>query len=325
MVAYLDQNLFGTDAANEPVLADAVRGALTDAQRFPAVATGEGPPRMQLVWGPAALRMPGAVVATNMLFVVKDVVSGGLVVVVRGTPDLSLDAVFDEVLALRLVPWEPREPAGEARIARGVRTALDLIEAAVPCAGQEGCAEVVPGSGRTLHTFLSETQAQGDAPVMVTGHSFGGTLAHPLALWLHERGIADVSVTSFAAATAGDAGFAARHDAALGSRATRAWNQLDLLPHWWAPTTMRAAPKLYAACGIEPGLLAAWVDELLASEVRLDDYTHVLPATPALAGAACAPRIDGPSPYLQEILFQHIEGYVPLLDLAGCVDTTPAD
>jgi len=116
-----------------------------------------------------------------------------------------------------------------------------------------------PQNAGTLIDFLKTFVADAKKPVdiYVTGHSKGGGLAPVLALWLADTrsappeqwdpdNKANLHVCSFAAPTAGNAGFASHFQSQiLRANVYRLANPYDIVPHAWDPDEIRQIPDLY--------------------------------------------------------------------------------
>lgn len=117
----------------------------------------------------------------------------------------------------------------------------------VPWPGAAG-ARIGPGTARGLAGLLALTDAAGvpladavarlppDAPLTVTGHSLGGTLAPVLALRVSGTSPGrSIAATSFAGMTPGDGAFADLFGpgSALEGRVRRVFNTLDTVAYGW--------------------------------------------------------------------------------------------
>jgi Lipase (class 3) len=170
-------------------------------------------------------------------------------------------------------------------------------------------------STNTLLEFLKGFVAGVPAPVdvYVVGHSKGGALAAALALWLVDTQggavahrdqwdpitNAKVHLYSFAAPTAGNAGFASRFTRKITS-AYRLANPYDLVPHVWNPDDVREIPTLY---GSQLNALRLPADAL-ALALQITAYQHEVSSA----------RWTGPSVaqsnFLQRAGVEHLDSYL---------------
>jgi ubiquinone biosynthesis protein len=279
--------------------------------------------RWQVAWGPGIARLGGdGLTADNMIYVVRDGQDRSrYAVVIRGTNPLSIPDMATEVQQVyEQRPW-PYGGAGTPQIALGVSIGLSAIQGMVADAG-------VPGAGRTLGQFLADATSQGEAiRVSVAGHSLGATLASTLALWLAQVQGSDwdaarkstVSATTFAGFTAGNPDFAAAFDAVLGGRCDRVANSLDIVPHTFAIADIQQVMQIYQPHLATPFLfklgLNHTIDRLQTAGVT---YQHVQ------AGAAPLPGVFNTAHphFFQQMIWQHVEGYLTALGLDADVDVT---
>ncbi len=182
--------------------------------------------------------------------------------------------------------------------------------------------------GDDVLTFLKSAvaSARGPVEIVVTGHSKGGALAPTLALWLHEtRGTAGdaayrwdpderaiVSCYAYAGPTAGNAPFAERSNRLIGDRCHRIHNGLDVVPHAWMPSDLRAIGTLYGAPVVPvPGLAdlaGAVADVVTQQEVG---YTQIGNDVQRLAGVIDPSKPD----FALQMVHQHLQGYLDQMGL----------
>lgn len=311
LLAYLHQARTGAEA----LVARAVLRSLEEALANQPAVAGD----WTVVWGPALSKLhPEDVFYDNLMFVAKSTRRpDDYAVVVRGTPFLSGSAwIFEDFGVHRQVPWPYGAAPPEARIAHGTSQGLEALKSMTAPDG-------VPGAGSTLLDFLGAAARRAAGPVSleVTGHSLGGTLCTPLALFLEDAragwdpaGAAGIGCTSFAGLTPGNRAFAAFAEGRVRTR--RVVNSKDLAPLAWNEATMAAAPELYLP-RIEMGLLRpAWDGlELL---VRGRDYLQTEPQG----------RLQGevdPSykSFLSQFAYQHLCAYPILLGVPEVLEILP--
>jgi Lipase (class 3) len=175
-------------------------------------------------------------------------------------------------------------------------------------------------SADTLLQFLRNFVANAAGPVniYVVGHSKGGALAPVLALWLADtqgRAVVDpaqwdleskaiLHLYSFAAPTAGNAGFADRFKQRI-SDAYRLANPYDIVPHAWDPNEVREIPDLYGD-QLQALKLPA---NALALALQVVAYQHEVP------GALWLGTGVAQSNFLQRAGVEHLDSYLRELGL----------
>ncbi|KAI9009251.1 hypothetical protein DFJ74DRAFT_687486 [Hyaloraphidium curvatum] len=195
------------------------------------------PGAFQLEWGPA---YSGA----NLIYAVSYKTSSGspvfLSVVIRGT-DISAGAfgllkqIFQDFDACQVVDYTPsvldckvtKRDSSKSQIAKGTCSGLKQL------LGLSGTINAT-GSASTLIPFLdSYRTANADVPVVVTGHSLGGTQTTAMARYLVDFWAANrTSVSSFpiAPATAGTEVWTAEYNRLFSNKGLSYINSLDIVP-----------------------------------------------------------------------------------------------
>ncbi len=295
-----------SDGAPDPAVADAVLmtlagiayGAPDDIPTY-LVEAEPLQARWKAVWLPNPPDTP-----VNFAFMAKDAQSGTRVIAIRGTyPDPLSSAYWDDARQDSpfgdMVDWPG---ATGAKIAGGTSE------------GFQNLLTLTDGNGRTLEQAVAALPV--DAPLVVTGHSLGGTLTPVIALWLAETFPGrPIEATSYAGLTPGNGAFAALFGAgtALDGKVRRVYNTLDTVPYGW--DKVFATHEFY-----EPAPKGGPVVEalLLATIARLDaggyDYAAVGSPVP-LQGQVRPPAVSCDLvAYVIELLHQHMpDTYLALL------------
>lgn len=290
--------------------------------KIPVLCKNEGTsPAWKVVWGPSVYKFELVKYQDNMLYVVQNTVdTSRYVVATRGTNSISIsDWILEDFNVLEMKDWQVPPGVsvqGSPKISDATHTGFKtLLSKMVPPSD-------VPGNGKYITAFLTKIAASGNCTVQFTGHSLGGALAPTLALWFKQwqgkpnnwdpSKNAEVSVTSFAGATAGNSDFANYSNTLLGQACDRVHNPLDVVPNAFEIDTLKKMPTLYSSGGIKMGFLEkAAVDALiLALEVGKRDYTQILVSDPI-------PGTINPDKkyykYMKQVLYQHVDSYPTIL------------
>ena len=188
-------------------------------------------------------------------------------------------------------------------LARPVRTTLEahVFELLL------GHVSAARGRGETLLQFLDRV-VEPRARLTVVGHSKGGALALAAALWLAEAWApakrAVVDCFAFAGPTPGDAAFAKRYDAALGSRTRCIVNRRDVVPQAWSVKTLGGVGSLYPPLSLAAGGLSASVEKLAYAHVG---GTHVEFERPQTESRTM----------VDDLIHQHMNAYLEEAGLLG--------
>ena len=269
------------------------------------------------VWGPAVYQAPLSHVADNVMYVVQSAdAPRRLVVAIAGTNTASaFDILIEDLLVEQQVPWPYGSPPAGARISVGTLVGFAALQCLAPGPG-------MPGANQRLRAFL-QSSVTGPASVTITGHSLGGTLSVPIALWLADtqaawdpRGQATILCQPSAGLTSGNGDFAAYYDRSLGSQTTRIYNSIDTIPHYWNDGDLARLPGLYA-----PDIAPDIVIEALVAAARAagsgGGYTQTNRTTPPLAGtiqtSLINPKAQAFENYFAQAGYQHVEEYMKLL------------
>ena len=190
--------------------------------------------------------------------------------------------------------------------------------------------ELATGPNLTAFLRAALEHAGGPVDVVITGHSKGGALAPTVALWLAEtrgtQGVAPheqwdphqrstVRCYAFAGPTAGNEAFAAHSNEIIGPQTHRIYNRLDLVPRAWVPKDLRAIKGLYV--GVREIDLVNTLVEEVAGQIADLRYCQVGDHVTELPGTIDRTRSD----FFDQVIHQHLEGYLRGLDLGGLVNT----
>jgi hypothetical protein len=174
----------------------------------------------------------------NLAYIAQTVTAVGVnpyyAVVFRGTAfSMSIDVAEDMKVSV-LLPFEAAGPNG--KISQGSMRAFTEIMSAV-CHPTVTPVPQLQGTSMVKALQLLVAAALAPPTLYVTGHSLGGAMATTLGLYFAKvpwgRPLAGIRAYTFAAPTAGDAGFASAFDAAFPT-AVCVWNKYDAVPNaWW--------------------------------------------------------------------------------------------
>ncbi|NVB40712.1 hypothetical protein G6O69_22930 [Pseudenhygromyxa sp. WMMC2535] len=287
--------------------------------------------RWRFVWGPAISE--GLFADRHLFFIVQsEDRPQEAALVIRGTNPLALENIFVEVQGFsKQVPWAYGHSFAKGRkpkISEGIKTGIDHLLEMVP---PGGC----PGAGQTALEFLAgierAAKSAGESMALrVTGHSLGGTLASTFALLLQDaardESVAksiemplssrvDISCYPIAGFTAGNPAFASYADESL-KNTDRIHNVLDAVPRMYDIDGLGEVPSLYEptiksdliSVAVEGTIKSLEAKKLIYKQIKQDQ--EGLPGTVSAAGNS----------FVAEMLWQHTEGYIELLDLEDYVD-----
>ncbi len=168
----------------------------------------------EIVWGPVAYTVPGAIYQDNMMFIAKNTEASGTpqyVLAIRGTNFASeVDWLVEDFNVVNTVCWPlaSTTPSAGAMISESASIDMNIL--------LYNMTDSVT-TQLSLIDFLSSITSE-PINICVTGHSLGGMLASTMALYLLENQstwdnsnntASTVAFVSFAAPTAGNAAFAA--------------------------------------------------------------------------------------------------------------------
>jgi hypothetical protein len=274
--------------------------------------------KWSVAWGPAVYQAPSSKVADSTMYVAKQEATSEspakLVLAIAGTNGLSIFGwVVLDLWVSQQAPWNLFKP-DQGKLSMGSYTGFNILRSMKP-----GPDAISPG--KTIKEFMTE-EATNPVAVTVTGHSLGGALAPPLALWLYEEqkewdpaGTATLDVMPSAGPTSGNGDWASYYDSCLGDKTNRIWNSKDIVPHAWSMLDGLAeiyAPEIPADSWIETFINAA---KYLA---RNGDYTQINTSNEfqgTVQKAIIISKLPDFANYLTQALYQHTFGYVKLLGI----------
>jgi len=245
--------------------------------------------RWELSWGPCIYTGTDEKrgVADNALYAAVNEQRSVVVISIAGTNPISLYSwLKQDFLVEETAVW----PFCAAEEKEQVRVSLGTLRGFTQVLNAED-------EGETLKAYLNRLQGNERSlkHVVVTGHSLGAPLALCTGVWLDEtrgqwqtRGGTDLSVYTFAGATAGNGHFVNYVEDRLRHKRFsyyRYWNRYDIVPYVWNEETIQSLPRLYEPeiAGTPP--LRAARDWAL-SKAAGKDYRHVYANTPPLQPAA---------------------------------------
>jgi Lipase (class 3) len=284
----------------------------------------------ELVWGPAVFQAFPSIFADNTIYVVKKASDAAIpqyVIAIAGTnPSSIFDGLVENTLLNPLRRWPYSSPVGlSPMVANGTSIGLSILQGLKP-------GPKITGAGTSISEFIT-LRDSGRAHIDVTGHSLGGALASVFALWLFDtqpewdpKGQAQVSCLPFAGPTAGNQDFAKYFmSSSLGSRSTRVFNALDVVPHAWSHRDLRQIPSLYDPD--IPGERDPAVQGLVAVASAIswfDNFCQIYPDIASLPGGKVNKAIVEPGKtifenFISQIGFQHVSAYFELLNIPDVV------
>lgn len=168
---------------------------------------------------------------------------------------------------------------------------------------------------QTVAEFLAEflpayADSAAPLPLIVTGHSLGGGLTAPLALYLNGQASAQSGVTvvpnSFASPTAGNPGFADTYLSTL-PNARRWFNTFDLVPR--AFNDLSTMSDLWSvapySCGCKLPFWAPPVLDIFKDEVKDLQYAHEGGTANRQLNGACGPTSGEKHTWGAQLEYQH--------------------
>ena len=195
--------------------------------------------KYSLAWGPAVHQHDEQAHNDALMFAVRW--ENELTIVIRGTSIFSPSTmILQDLLIRRKVPWTQLFPhretiPGDAQISESTFRGLSLLT-------QLESAPSADADSQPILAFVQKTiEESPDITINITGHSLGGCLAAPLALWLADslesrsgnNSLPPIRTFAFAGPTPGDQGFNDYFASRLPDSYTSYTNKLDPAPYVW--------------------------------------------------------------------------------------------
>lgn len=189
--------------------------------------------RWKIVWGPAVEKKYGTKPG-NLVYVAASESEEYYSVVIRGTYFTKWHMIqdlcqyFEDMDVFRQVS-PSYSHSGDAKISKGANEAFKIISF-----------ELCPRKQKkvTLEKFLQTIPLQKVKKIIVTGHSLGGCLTMPIALWMRNSVFAgkdvDIQPIAFAPLTAGNATFVQECSEARFQTPMAFGDDMDIFPHCWS-------------------------------------------------------------------------------------------
>ncbi len=134
--------------------------------------------------------------------------------------------------------------------------------------------------------------------------------------WDPERK-ATIYTTPIAGFSAGNMDFAAHSDAQYGARCRRIHNSLDVVPHTYNAQDLAAAKTIYEPQISTSLLFKGAIDAVIAiMRIKGIHYLQIQNQGPPLQGEIN----DAKKHFFTQMLWQHVDGYLDLLDLQDYID-----
>jgi Lipase (class 3) len=271
--------------------------------------------RWSIPWGPAIDQKLIAHVPDHVMFMAQR--GNQFVIAIAGTNFRSGENILEDIDVSEQVPWSDFT-LDSRKIAKGTRHALTALQTIVPT-GLEGLAE-----GTLQHKLRAEAAVR-PITVHVCGHSLGGALAATLALWLEDTRAgwdparrASLSVLAVAGPTVGNPEFAAYSNSQIGSRITRLYNPLDVIPLHWNLADLDTIRNLYVPVVEADAAVNFWVLVRKNLSQQGGPYSQIetgqaLPRRPP--NPDLAPQASNQDKFFAQLGYQHVRAYFELLDL----------
>jgi hypothetical protein len=305
-MAYYGFSLDGSDRLNADKILQQFDGALDT--------WGPLKGQWKVVWGPAVFALPGTKFDDALMYVVQNILKPDeYVIAIRGTNPISVpNWIIWDFQAKELKAWPYGNPQTDITPMVSESTAFGLIilQGMRPEKG-------IPGYKQSLIDFFKQEVKHNPAlSICVTGHSLGGALAPTLALWLKDvqdeqlSSQIKVSSVAFAGPSPGNSAFAEYFNSRLDQDFTRVANALDIVSYAWETESLRQSFGAYFP-PLVPSLPMALLLNQLVNKSKGKDYQQIGESPLILPGEIKLLAI----PFLVQAIYQHIQGYVYLLEM----------
>ena len=206
--------------------------------------------KYSLAWGPAVHQHEDQAHNDALMFAVRW--ANELTIVIRGTSIFSPSTmILQDLLVRQKIPWKQffpkkRDIPQQAQISESTFRGLTLLTQ-LESQPAEASAHL-----SILDFVVKAIEETPDIVVNITGHSLGGCLSAPLALWLADslesrldrQPIPPIRTYAFAGPTPGDKGFNDYFESRLPHSYTSYTNKLDPAPYVWDMETLSKLPEV---------------------------------------------------------------------------------
>ncbi len=206
--------------------------------------------KYSLTWGPAVHQDEAQAHNDALLFAVQ--CENELTIVIRGTSIFSPSTmILQDLLIRQKIPWKSffpqlRDIPEHAQISESAFRGLILLTQLESQSSNQAATEAI------LPFVQKLIMENPEITINVTGHSLGGCLAAPMALWLADslksllpdHTIPTIRTFAFAGPTPGDNGFNDYFESRLPNSYTSYTNTLDPAPYVWDMDSIAQLPDL---------------------------------------------------------------------------------
>ena len=206
--------------------------------------------RYSLAWGPAVHQDEDQAHNDALMFAVRW--ADEITIVIRGTSIFSPSAmILQDLLIRQKIAWrslfpQKKDIPEQAQISESAFRGLNLLTQLESEFSKQS-------AGETILSFIQNlVQESPEITINVAGHSLGGCLAAPMALWLADslkshlpnQKLPSIRVFAFAGPTPGDNGFNVYFESRLPNSYKSYTNTLDPAPYVWDLDSIAQLPAL---------------------------------------------------------------------------------